>query len=99
LANNDDPKADETLRWPINLDRAGIEGRLIEVRENARRFGMVEIVRLFENLGSMSAAQIGTNVVGALTLLQSKPGHRPLTMQLEMVAMILKNLQKPKKGK
>jgi hypothetical protein len=99
LANNDDPKADETLRWPINLDRAGIEGRLIEVRENARRFGMVEIVRLFENLGSMSAAQIGTNVVGALTLLQSKPGHRPLTMQLEMVAMNLKNLQKPKKGK
>lgn len=99
MANNDDPKADETLRWPINLDRAGIEGRLIEVRENARRFGMVEIVRLFENLGSMSAAQIGTNVVGALTLLQSKPGHRPLTMQLEMVAMNLKNLQKPKKGK
>ena len=99
MANNDDPKADETLRWPINLDRAGIEGRLIEVRENARRFGMVEIVRLFENLGSMSDAQIGTNVVGALTLLQSKPGHRPLTMQLEMVAMNLKNLQKPKKGK
>ena len=99
MANNDDPKADETLRWPINLDRAGIEGRLIEVRENARRFGMVEIVRLFENLGSTSDAQIGTNVVGALTLLQSKPGHRPLTMQLEMVAMNLKNLQKPKKGK
>jgi len=99
LANNDDPKADETLRWPINLDRAAIEGRLIEVRENARRFGLVEIVRLFENLGSMSDAQIGTNVVGALTLLQSKPGHRPLTMQLEMVAMNLKNLQKPKKGK
>ena len=97
MAQNDDPKADETLRWPINLDRAGIEGRLIEVRENARRFGMVEIVRLFENLGSMSAAQIGTNVVGALTLLQSKPGHRPLTMQLEMVAMNLKNLKKPKK--
>lgn len=84
---------DETLRWPTNLDRAGIEARLIEVRENARRFGMVEIVRLFENLGSMSAAQIGTNVVAALTLLQSKPGHRPLTMQLEMVAMNLKNLK------
>ena len=84
---------DETLRWPTNLDREGIEARLLEVRENARRFGMVEIVRLFENLGSMSAAQIGTNVVAALTLLQSKPGHRPLTMQLEMVAMNLKNLK------
>jgi hypothetical protein len=84
---------DETLRWPTNLDRAGIEARLIEVRENARRFGLVEIVRLFENLGSMSGAQIGTNVVAALTLLQNKPGHRPLTMQLEMVAMNLKNLK------
>ena len=84
---------EETLRWPTNLDRAGIENRLLEVRENARRFGLVEIVRLFENLGSMSAAQLGTNVVAALTLLQSKPGHRPLTMQLEMVAMNLKNLR------
>jgi hypothetical protein len=84
---------EETLRWPTNLDRAGIENRLLEVRENARRFGMVEIVRLFENLGSMSAAQMGTSVVAALTVLQSKPGHRPLTVQLEMVAMNLKNLK------
>ncbi len=84
---------DETLRWPTNLDRAGIENRLIEVRENARRFGLAEIVRLFENLGSMSAAQLGTNVVSALTLLQTKPGHRPLIVQLEMVAMNLKNLK------
>ena len=58
---------DETLRFPTNLDRAGIEARLIEVRENARRFGMVEIVRLFENLGSMSAAQ-----QQALAALQSR---------------------------
>jgi len=84
---------EETLRWPTNLDRAGIENRLLEVRENARRFGLAEIVRLFENLGSMSAAQMGTSVVSALTLLQSKPGHRPLTVQLEMVAMNLKNLK------
>ena len=84
---------EETLRFPTNLDRAGIEARLIEVRENARRFGLGELVRLFENLGSMSPAQIGTSVVAALNLLQSKPGHRPLTMQLEMVAMNLKNLK------
>ena len=84
---------DETLRWPTNLDRAGIEARLIEVRENARRFGMAEIVRMFENLGSMSAQQLGHNVVLALNKLQDKPGHRPLTHQLEMVAMNLKNLK------
>ena len=84
---------EETLRWPTNLDRAGIENRLVEVREDARRFGLVEVVRLFERLPSMSSAQIGTNVVAALTLLQDKPGHRLLTMNLEMVAMNLKNLK------
>jgi hypothetical protein len=45
----------------------------------------------------MSAAQIGTHVVAALTVLQGKPGHRPLTMQLEMVAMNLKNLRETEK--
>ena len=84
---------EETLRFPTNLDRAGIEARLIEVRENARRYGMAEIVRMFENLGSMTPQQLGHNVVAALNVLQDKPGHRPLTHQLEMVAMNLKNLK------
>ena len=30
----------ETLRWPTNLDRAGIEKRLVEVRETAQRAGL-----------------------------------------------------------
>jgi hypothetical protein len=88
--NNPD---EETLRFPTNLDRAGIEARLIEVRENARRYGLVEIVRLFENLSAKTSQQIGANVVAALNKLQDKPGHRPLTHQLEMVAMNLKNLK------
>jgi hypothetical protein len=47
----------------------------------------------------MSAAKLGANVVAALTWLQDKPEHRPLTMQLEMVAMNLKNLKKGKRRK
>jgi hypothetical protein len=92
-------KEDETLRWPTNLDRAGIEKRLVEVREVARKHGLGEFVAFFEHLEEMSAAQLGANVVAALTWLQDKPGHRPLAMQLEMVAMNLKNLSKAKKGK
>lgn len=83
----------ETLRWPTSLDRPAIEGRLAEVREEARKHGLREVYSLFENLGDMSAGQIGANVVTALTWLQDKPAHRPLTMQLEMVAMNLKNLK------
>jgi hypothetical protein len=86
-------RSDETLRWPTNLDRAAIETRLVEVREVARRYGLAEIVSRFENLEQLTPAQVGANVVAALTWLQDKPQHRPLTMQLEMVAMNLKNLR------
>jgi len=86
-------REDETLRWPTNLDRAAIQGRLVEVREVARAQGLSEITSLFDDLEQMSAAQVGTSVVAALTWLQDKPAHRPLTMQLEMVALNLKNLK------
>ena len=99
MAQNDDPKADETLRWPINLDRAAIERRLAEVRQVAQAQGLELIANLFSGVSGMSGADLGANVVAALTWLQDKPEHRPITMQLEMVAMNLKNLKKPKKGK
>ncbi len=84
---------EETLRWPTNLDRKGIESRLIEVREVARKTGLPEIVGFFEGIEHMSAAQLGANVVAALTWLQDKRQQRALIMQLEMVAMNLKNLK------
>ena len=89
----ENPEQQETLRWPTNLDRAGIERRVIEVREVARKNALAEIVGFFEGVEHMGPAQIGANVVAALTWLQDKPQHRPLTTQLEMVAMNLKNLK------
>jgi hypothetical protein len=83
---------DETLRWPTNLDRAGIEGRLAQVRESALAC-LPDVAALFESLPTLSAAQLGTNVVAALTLVQEKPEHRAIATQLEMVAMNLKNLK------
>jgi len=83
----------ETLRWPTNLDRAGIEARLVQVRDAAQSAGLPYVAQLFESVDSMSAAQIGAGVVAALTWLQDKPEQRPITTQLEMVAMNLKNLK------
>ena len=83
----------ETLRWPTNLGRDGIESRLAQVREAARGKGLANIVELFDNLPTMAAAQLGAHVVEALTWLQDKPEHRALTTQLEMVALNLKNLK------
>jgi hypothetical protein len=79
----------ETLRWPTNLDRAGIEKRLAQVRDA----GVKELADFFAGLEKMTAAQLGTAVVAALSWIQGKPEHRTLATQLEMVAMNLKNLK------
>ena len=83
----------ETLRWPTNLDRAGIEQRLVQVRKAAEAAKLAELAALFANVEGMTPGQIGTHVVAALTWLQGKPEHRAITTQLEMVAMNLKNLK------
>jgi hypothetical protein len=79
----------ETLRWPTNLDRAGIEKRLIQVRES----GVPELATRFLDVEKMTPAQLGSAVVSALGWIQGKPEHRANAMQLEMVAMNLKNLK------
>jgi hypothetical protein len=83
----------ETLRWPTNLDRAGIEKRLVQVREAAQAAGLAELAAKFADVQKMSGAQIGAAVVAALTAVQEKPDLRAIATQLEMVAMNLKNLK------
>ena len=48
----------ETLRWPTNLDRAGIELRLVQVRDYALANGLPEIATYFENLPRLGSAQL-----------------------------------------
>ena len=79
----------ETLRWPTNLDRAGIEKRLIQVRES----GVPELATRFTDVEKMTPAQLGSAVVAALGWIQGKSEHRAIAMQLEMCAMNLKNLK------
>ena len=83
----------ETLRWPTNLDRRGIERRLVQVREAAEAGKLAELAALFANLEGMTSAQVGAHVVAALTWVQHRPEHRAIATQLEMVAMNLKNLK------
>lgn len=83
----------ETLRWPTNLDRAGIELRLVLVRDYALANDLPEIAARFESLPTLTSAQLGAAVLGALNSLQKSPQHRQAITQLEMVAMNLKNLK------
>ena len=86
-------KDNETLRWPTNLDQAGIVERLVEVRAMAEAAGLPEVAARFSAVESMSSGDIGSNVIGALTSLQEKPEYAEILLQLSMVAMNLKNLK------
>jgi hypothetical protein len=83
----------ETLRWPANLDRAGIIERLVQVRAAADAAGLADIATRLAGVETMPSAEIGANVVGALTWIQDKPEYPALTTQLAIVAMNLKNLK------
>ncbi len=83
----------ETLRWPTNLDRPGIEKRLVQVREAAEKAGLSNLTSLFSDVAALSSGQLGANVIAALNLVQEMSEHGAITKQLEMVAMNLKNLK------
>ncbi len=83
----------ETLRWPTNLDHAAIVARLVEVRTAAQAAGLADLAARFGDIETMPAGRIASAVVGALTSIQEVPEHRALAMQLEMVAINLKNLR------
>ena len=83
----------ETLRWPTNLDHAAIVQRLVQAREMARKNGHADVAARFDGVETMTKAQIGAAVVGALTFVQEKPEFSEIAMQLGMIAMNLKNLK------
>lgn len=83
----------ETLRWPTNLDRAAIEQRLAHARTVAEKDGMQEIAELLKDIEGKPPAYIAKKVMAALDWLEGKSELRAFTLQLEMVALNLKNLR------
>lgn len=83
----------ETLRWPTNLDRAAIEQRLVQARATAQEKGLDEIAKLLTEVEGKPPAHIAKTVMAALNLLEGKADLRAFTLQLEMVALNLKNLR------
>jgi hypothetical protein len=83
----------ETLRWPTNLDGPAIESRLIQARTSAGEKGLTEVAAILEGIERMAPAQVAMAVMAALRWLEGKPELRAFTLQLEMVALNLKNLR------
>ncbi len=86
-------ESEETLRWPTNLDRSAIEQRLIRARATAEKQGWKEVAALLAGVETKSAAEIAKSVMAALEWLQRQPELRAFTLQLQMVALNLKNLK------
>ena len=83
----------ETLRWPTNLDRAGIVRRLVKVREAAQSSGLPDLASLYANVEGMRSSLIGASVIAGINMVQEKPEHQAIAAQLAMVEMNLKNLK------
>jgi len=86
-------ESEETLRWPTNLDRAAIEQRLAQARATAEKNGWKEVVPLLSGVEGKPAAEIAKKVMAALDWLQTQPEQRAFALQLQMVALNLKNLK------
>ncbi len=87
------PSEYETLRWPTNLDHAGMVERLVKVRAMAVESGLTELVERLAKVEDLPAAELGPKVIAALNWIQEKPEYSDITTQLAMVAMNLKNLK------
>ena len=83
----------ETLRWPTNLDRKAIEQRLVWARQTAEQKGLAEVAAILKGVEDLPPAGIAKAVMAALRWLEAKPELRSFTLQLEMVALNLKNLK------
>ena len=86
-------ESEETLRWPTNLDRRAIEQRLAQARATAEKNGWTELVPLLSDIEGKPPAVIAKKVMAALDWLQTQPEQRAFTLQLQMVALNLKNLK------
>jgi hypothetical protein len=84
---------DKTLKLVTNLDRAGIESRLAQIRAAAQAAGLAELAQMFAGAEGAPRATLEEKVRHALKWLAGKSGHGALAAQLELVEINLPNLK------
>jgi len=84
---------DKTLKLVTNLDRAGIEARIADIRRAAQAAGLDELAQMFAGAAGAPRAQLEASVRGALKWLASRPNHKALAAQIELVELNLPNLK------
>jgi hypothetical protein len=84
---------DKTLKLVTNLDRAGIEERLAQIRGAAQAANLAELAQMLAGIEGAPRAQLEQKVRGALKWLADKSEHKGLAAQLELVEINLPNLK------
>jgi len=84
---------DKTLKLVTNLDRAGIEERLAQIRAAAQSAKLGELAQMFAGIEGAPRAQLEQKVRNALKWLANKAEHKGLSAQLELVEINLPNLK------
>jgi hypothetical protein len=84
---------DKTLKLVTNLDRAGIEARLGQIRAAAQSASLGELAQMFAGIEGAPRTQLEQKVRNALKWLADKPAHKNLSAQLELVEINLPNLK------
>ena len=84
---------DKTLKIVTNLDRAGIEARIAEVRKQAQNAKLNDLATALTGVEGMPRAQLETKLRSAIKWLADKPDHKHLAAQLEMLELNLPNLK------
>ena len=84
---------EQTLKLVTNLDRAGIESRLAQIRGAAQSAGLAELAQMLADAPGAPRAQLEQQVRNALKWLADKPDQKALVAQLELVEINLPNLK------
>lgn len=84
---------DKTLKLVTNLDRAGIESRIAQIRAGAQAANLGDLAQMLAGTEGAPRAQLEATVQGALKWLADKPEHKALAAQLELVEINLPNLK------
>jgi hypothetical protein len=84
---------DKTLKLVTNLDRAAIEARLADMRKAAQAAGLADVAGALAGFEGAARPQMEEKVRAALRALATKPEHKGLSAQLELVEINLPNLK------
>ena len=84
---------DKTLKLVTNLDRAAIEARLAEVRKAAQAAGLADVAGALAGVEGAARPQMEEKLLAALKALATKPEHKGLSAQLELIEINLPNLK------